>query len=103
MAIPLRSSRILPLSTARANLTKLVREARNAKGPVALITQRGKPGAYVVGAEWLDGEMEKPRKKKPGGLWGIWKVDDPERLDKALEEVRADIRKSLEKRLARYK
>lgn len=103
MALPLRASRVVPIATARANLAKLVREARNAKGPVALITQRGKPGAYVVGAEWLDDIMDKtvPR-KKPGHLWGMMKVKNPERLEKALEEVRSDLRRSLEKRLAKY-
>ena len=43
MASPLRASKVVPIATARANLAKLVREARGAEGPVALITQRGKP------------------------------------------------------------
>jgi len=92
--------RQLSLSQARAKLSTLVAEVDKGKGPVA-IAQRSKVKAVLVDADWhsrVEEELAHYRRtagQAPFKLKGSMKLTGD--LDQALNELRQEREKSLEK------
>lgn len=96
----------LSLTQARARLSTLVTEVDQGKGPVA-IAQRSKVKAVLVDAEWhsrVEEELAHYRraaKQSPLKLRGSMKIVGD--VDRALEELRNEREKSLERLVSTLK